>query len=228
MYAGGYFEKGVRLAHARGEFGDPEFAGILDDIKGAIGTVWDVVKGGITAIPGVGDAVNYIKAKVGEFFQLPARIGKAQKRAAALVDIASSKRMSTESAELLGIQGALASVKKTYNETESKLTGLLDMLKVAGFGALPLALIAVAVPIAAAMAYLFKTTSFNEKLLDKIEKKVITPKEAAELFGPKPLLGLDFGSLVIPALVVGGGLVAYKYFGRRPAPREHRGSRAPA
>ncbi len=207
-----------RIAAARtgGTLGDVE--GILDDIKGALATavgfVKDTIKSGVTAIPGATDAINYVKAQVGKFFQLPQRIKAAQDRATALRAAATGKGFNTEAAEAGAVQGALTSLSGTYASTEKKLTGLLDGMKAAGFGALPVALLAVAVAVAASMAYLFKTISFNESVLDKIEKKVLTPKEAQELFGKSPLLGIDVPWWLWGAGIAIGGYVLYEKFGR--------------
>lgn len=219
--AGATWGQRIAAARAAGALGDyPEaMEGILDDIKSALSSAVSVVKqtisAGITAVPGATDAINYVKAQVGKFFQLPQRIKAAQQRAQTLQAAAAGKGMSTEAGEAAAVLSALSSASGTYTSTESKLTGVLDAMKAAGFGALPVVVLGVAVAVAASMAYLFKTVSFNETVLDKIEKKVLTPKEAQELFGKTPLLGIDIPWWLWGAGIAVGGYVLYEKFGKR-------------
>lgn len=173
--------------------------------------------GSLLDIPGVAKAVEYVKAQVGAFFQLPQRLRAATEKSARLLSVASSKGRDLESAELVAVQKTIASLRSTYAETEKKVSWVLDQLKAAGFGALPLALVGVAIAVAGTMAYLFRATSFNESLLDKIEKKVLTPAEAAALFGKRPLLGLNLGGLFLPLALAGGAYAAYKFLGKKRA-----------
>lgn len=195
-----------------------QMEGLWEDIRGAVSGVVGVVGSALTSMPAVSDAVNYVKRKVGEFFGLPARIAKAARRAQELKQIAQMKNLSKEAAELGAIQSALVFLQGKYNETEAKVSPLLEQLKASGFGLaplIPIAIISAAVAVAAAMAYLFKGVSFNEQLLDKVEKKVITPAEATALFGPRPFLGIDFGKILLPAGLVVGGLFALRAIRQR-------------
>lgn len=185
---------------------------ITDAVSGVIQSGVEIAKGALTALPGVSDAVNYVKAKVGQFFGLPARIAAASRKAEQLRQIAQNKGLSSEAAQIGAVQSALLQLQSKYTETESKVGPLLEQLKGAGFGlaVIPIAIVSAAAAVAAAMAYLFQGVSFNEDLLTKIEKKVITPQEATALFGPKPLIGIDFKSLLLPVGLLVGGAVAIK------------------
>lgn len=191
--------------------------GIWEDITGAVSGVVQaagaLAKGAVTALPGVSDAINYVKKQVGAFFGLPARIAAAARKAESLRQVAQNKGLTKEAAEIGAVQSALILLQGKYTETETKVGPLLEQLKGAGFGVLPvlpIALITAAAAVAAAMAYLFKGVSFNEDLLNKIERKVVTAQEAAALFGPRPIVGIDFKSLLLPAGLVVGGLFALR------------------
>jgi hypothetical protein len=160
----------------------------------------------ISAIPGVETALLTIKAQVGKFFELPLRIRRALDRAAKLQLAANTKGLSAEAAALVGLSRALESLRSLYATTEGKLRSVLDDLKTYGLGFLPIALGLAALGVAATMAYLFKTVSFQESVLDKIEKKVLTPAEAEAVFGRKPAVELNLlGGAALPVLLVAGG-----------------------
>ena len=171
--------------------------------------------GQIELIPGVQEAVNYIKGKVGEFFQLPSRITAGIKKAIQLNEVARAKNKPGYAAEALAVKVVFDKARGTYTSLESKLKTVLDALKAAGLGLLPLIVIGAAITLAAGMALLFKQVSFSEKVLSDIENKILTPEEAAGLFGRRPLFGGLLAGLTTPIILIGGALLALMFFGGR-------------
>lgn len=176
--------------------------------------------GQIELIPGVQEAVNYIKGKVGDFFQLPSRITAGIKKAIQLNEVARAKGKSVQASEALAVKLVFDKARSSYNSLEAKLKTVLDALKSAGLGIIPFIVIGAALALAAGMALLFKTVSFNEKVLSDIENKILTPEEAAGLFGKRPWFGGLLGGLGTPLLLLGGGLLVLLFFtGGRTATR---------
>ena len=186
---------------------------------------WDTftsaVKSGVQAVgqatgstPAFQSAVNVVKGKVGEFFQLPGRIDAAMKKANILLSQAQAKGKNLEAGEVSGLISFLNSLKSKYTSTESKLKSVLDSLKVAGLGVIPLVLVTAVIAVAASVTYLIKSIYATERALDAVEKKILSPEEANKLFGG---FGLNLGGITTPLIliaVVGIGLMAFKGRGK--------------
>ncbi len=158
---------------------------------------------GIMDIPLVQEKIDYIKSKMGEFFQLPFKIRKLMDKNARLQLIAARKGRSQENIILQANSNSLNSLKILYDKTETKVKKIMEMFKTAGFGLLPLALMVGAIAVTTTMVYLFKRVQFEERILNSVEKKLITSGEAERMFGKKPLVSLGVGAGVV---AVGGVL----------------------
>jgi hypothetical protein len=165
---------------------------------------------GLGQVPGAENAINWVKARVGEFYQLPERISKLQDKAAKLQTVADQKKRVDQAARTFGVSTALKSSKENWATTEAKLSVLLANLKSAGLGVVvPLGIALSGIAMGGSMVYLFKTVDYQEKVLADIAKKILTPEEAARLF---PAGGSLFGFGLPVGLVMGAGALIFVGF----------------
>lgn len=167
---------------------------------------------GLGQIPGAEEAVNWIKARVGQFYQLPERISKLQDKASKLQAVAVQKKMADQAARTYGVSTALKALKDSWATTEAKLSALLTDMKAAGLGAVSVSMAFSAVAMGGYMTYLFTTIDYQEKVLADVAKKILTPEEAARLFPSGGSLGLG---VLIPALGLGAAAFAGYYLLKR-------------
>lgn len=153
---------------------------------------------GITDIPGVDTAINYIKAKVGAFFQLPYEYAQAKKKIPSLIAAAKAKGDTTSVVKLTAINSGVNSLQTGYGAIESKVKMLLDELKSLGFGILPLVVAGLAITVSGAVAYQLVSWGKLKTELNAIEKGTV-----GEGFFNKPLFGLGIPTW-IPLVAVGG------------------------
>ncbi len=169
-------------------------------------------QGLLETIPGVDTAINTIKAKVGEFLGLGIRIQNALKRAFKLNEFARQAGKNVEAGKASASIAALQKAQITFVTTESKLKQLMDGLKAAkvpGFGVLPIALGLLALTVVAGVTGLIKYVSFQEKVLDDIEKGLIPAG-----YKPSALFGISIGGMT-PLLIGGAALLGLMFFMRR-------------
>ncbi len=189
------------------------FSDWWSDIKGVFSSTLQAAETQAMSLPGVQTAINTVKAKVGEFFQLPLRIAAAQKRGSAVLKVAQEKGMSLQAAEVSGLLSILNTLKSQYDSTETKLSTVLDQLKQYGFGFLPLIVATAVIAVAASVTYLINSVYKTERALDAVQSKVMTPDEASKFFGTSGILG-SLGGFGTP-LLIGGAVLAFFLFGRR-------------
>lgn len=157
----------------------------------------------VSQLPGVQNAIDSIKAYMGEFLGLPRRITAAMDKADRLKRLAQDKGDNTATAKVVASASALSNLRVQYAKAETKVKWLLDQLKAAGFGVLPVAVALAAVTIAGTVVYLIKSVSYQERLLADVEKGLV-PASALGAGGWAGALGSIGGALpwVAGAVVV--------------------------
>jgi hypothetical protein len=156
---------------------------------------------GILDFTGAQAAINYIKAKVGAFFQLPYEFSQAKKKIPALLSAAKQKGDNTAIAKLSAIDLGVNKLQSDYPATETKVTAFLDSLKSAGLGVIPLVIAGAAIVVGGAVAYQLVTWGKMKTELNAIEKGLVPPG-----FFDQKLFGF---SIPTSLLFVGGGLAAF-------------------
>ena len=162
---------------------------------------------GITDFPSVQSAIDYVKSKVGAFFQLPYEYTKAKKRIAVALAAAKAKNDNTTIAKLNAIDMGVNNLQKGYPSTESKVKTFLDQLKAAGFGIIPLVIAGAAIVVGGAVAYQLVTWGKLNTELNAIEKGTVSAS-----FFNRPLFGLGIPTIFI---VGGAAVLAYVAYGFR-------------
>lgn len=162
---------------------------------------------GIMDFTGVQAAIDYIKAKVGAFFQLPYEYSQAKKKLPALMAAAKQKGDNTLIAKLSAIDLGVTKLQADYPATESKVKSFLDSLKAAGLGVIPLVLAGVAISVGGLVAFQLVSWGKMKTELNAIEKGLVS-----EGFFQRPLLG-GMG-MTLPLLVV-GGVGVWWFLGRK-------------
>ena len=154
---------------------------------------------GIMDFTGVQAAIDYIKAKVGAFFQLPYEFAQAKKKIPTLLAAAKQKGDNTAIAKLSVINIGVNKLQADYPATETKVKSFLDSLKSTGLGVIPLVIAGAAIVVGGAVAYQLVTWGKMKTELNAIEKGLV-----GEGFFDRPLFG-GFGSwLPLIAVTVGG------------------------
>ena len=154
---------------------------------------------GLMDFTGAQAAIDYIKAKVGAFFQLPYEYAQAKKKIPALMAAAKQKGDNTAIAKLSVIDVGVNKLQAGYPSTESKVKTLLDAMKSAGLGVIPLVVAGLAVTVGGAVAYQLVTWGKMKTELNAIESGLVK-----EGFFSRPLFG-GFGSWIpLIAVTVGG------------------------
>ena len=120
-------------------------------------------------------AVNYLKAKVGAFFQLPYEYAQARKRIAAMTSVAKEKGDQTAIAKLTLINQGVSTLQGSYASIESKVKALLDQLKAYGLGFLPLLVVGAAIVAAGAVSYQLVSWGKLKTELEALEKGLPIP-----------------------------------------------------
>lgn len=166
---------------------------------------WDFLK----IVPGATKAAEWLEAKISDFYKLPMEIGRQQKRAVFLDATAKRKGMLAEADQARRSGVTLNSIKAKYDEVALKLSDFLRQLSSFGLGAVPIAVAIVlgglALSIAAGITFLFRDLEQQKKLLDAIERGVLTPEEAAAMRGGL-FSGLP-GTLKNVGLLAVGGVI---------------------
>jgi hypothetical protein len=156
---------------------------------------------GIMDFTGVQAAIDYVKAKVGAFFQLPYEFSQAKKKIPALLAVAKQKGDNTAIAKLSAIHLGVNKLQADYPATETKMKSFLDSLKSAGLGIIPLVVAGAAIVVGGAVAYQLVTWGKIKTELNAIEKGLVPPG-----FFDQKLFGF---SIPTSLLLVGGGLAAF-------------------
>ena len=166
--------------------------------------------------PSVQSALDYISDKVAEFFRqtpvLIARLNEVVK-----LKQEALKRGDQESAgKLIVLQTQVRQLLDDQVQLEIKLRPFADALGYTGLGVFPLILIPVAVGVASLLYLHFQKINAQRDALDLIKRGMLSPAQAETLLdsglGFSNLMGGGIG-MMLPYLVVGGGLYAYFILG---------------
>ena len=154
---------------------------------------------GIMDFTGVQAAIDYVKAKVGAFFQLPYEYTQAKKKLPALMEAAKRKGDNTAIAKLTGIEVGVNTLQAGYPTTEKKVKTFLDSLNAAGLGFIPLVVAGAAIVVGGAVAYQLVTWGKLKTELNAIESGLVK-----EGFFSRPLLGLGGMGMILPVVAIAG------------------------
>jgi hypothetical protein len=162
---------------------------------------------GITDFPSVQSAIDYVKSKVGAFFQLPYEYTKAKKRIAVALAAAKAKNDNTTIAKLNAIDMGVNNLQKGYPSTESKVKTFLDQLKAAGFGIIPLVIAGAAIVVGGAVAYQLVTWGKLNTQLNAIEKGIVP----STFFDRQSFFGIEVPGIAIVGGIAGLAFLAYRF-----------------
>jgi len=154
---------------------------------------------GILDFPSAQDAVNYVKAKVGEFLGLPIRFKRAFERLTRIKDEGKRIGNNTVVAKATLLERGVGTLQSNYPAVESKVTSLLSTLKSMGLGLLPLIVVGLAIAAAGAVAFQLTSIKKLELEIDAAEKGLKLPS-TFDFFG-------GLGNVVgwLPFILVAGG-----------------------
>jgi hypothetical protein len=178
-----------------------------------------------------GEMVDWFKAKLQEFYTLPARIAATRSRARAVRNLAEQKGATVAVAQLDDITRNLGRIESSHLGMQSRVADLFGKLGALGvkmpglsgysfYGepvtlgvlpAIPVAVIVAGSAIALGIAAIMADYAKQNALLAKVEQGVLTPEEAKSLGAGRPLFGIDLGKVMIPLMLIGGAL----WFGPR-------------
>lgn len=137
-------------------------------------------------------AISYLQQKVGEFRALPGRIVRTRQLADTVARVAAERGMVEEAAKasaantaLLAQLSGVNSLLRKLDDLETKLQALGIRIAASvylpdGLGALPaipVALAAIAVTLAAGIGYALRAYSAQEQLVNALATGVLTPEE---------------------------------------------------
>lgn len=150
-------------------------------------------------IPGADSAINYVKAKVGAFFQLPYEYDKARKQIPSLIEAAKAKNDTATVAQLQAIQAGINALHGSYASAEAKVKAFLDTLKEYGLGVLPLVVAGAAITVAGVVSYQLLTWAKLKAKLDAVKQGYAPSSILSE-----PLFSVGGLGLGLPVLAVVG------------------------
>lgn len=156
-------------------------------------------------------SIDILREKVYEFKLIPQKIRAAERRAGMMRQTVEARGDSGALVEVAAADAAIASLAGDWEGANAKLDTVLPAMQAAGLGLIPIGL-AIAIGVAAtAVVYVIVKAGTTWKLLDQVERNVLTPAEAAQLSGAtSPGLIPDIlGKAFVPLL----GLAAAIYFG---------------
>jgi len=159
----------------------------------------------------IDSSIDIIREKVYEFKLIPQKIRAAERRLAMARQVVEARGDGGALVELAGAEAATAELAGDWEGANAKLDTVLPAMQAAGLGLIPIAL-AIAIGVAAtAIVYVMVKAGTTWKLLDQVERNVLTPAEAAQLAGAtSPGLVPDLlGKAALPIM----GLLAAIYLG---------------
>lgn len=182
------------------------------------------------------DAIAYVRAKLADWQQVPARINAAIQRGSQLARAAQLAGDRDREAKAIASMQRLAGLMALYRETAGKVVDLLAKIAgvereaaLAGFGIAPILLVpllgAAALVVAGAMGLVYKKLEQERAELDAVERGIIPPEKYKPENGGGflPDLGGAIGGTltkaVLPLALIAGGLLVARSLAARGAGR---------
>ena len=155
-----------------------------------------------------------VMTKIAEFFATPARIDTLNTRITFTEEKARSRNNMDALGKLSGIKSYVAQIGAAYAQAKPTVQAAVERARASGLGlsiSLPTDLLMPAVNAGILMNDVFTALGAQEAAISAVERGVLTPAEAAELY--KRLQSPTIGRNTV--LVVGGLVVAWLLFRRR-------------
>jgi hypothetical protein len=166
--------------------------------------------------------LDWLKAKLQDFYTLPARIAALKAKADRLATIADQRAQPAYAAQVRQAAGNLTQTQSMHQALQSKLSGLFAELGKVGvklpgmagypsgaseLGIVPLAVLALAAGVAIAIYGVFRHYNTQEKIVNDVAKGLLSADEAKALMGG---LSFNVGGALKPLVWV--GLAAAGFF----------------
>lgn len=183
----------------------------------------------LTWIRHPGQMLDWMKAKMSDFYMLPARIAALKVRAQKM-EVILQDRDPAAATQLRQVQLSLGSLQNSQTSMQGRVTTFFSRLgaigvKLPGSGgvagyydpglgiipAIPIVLIATGGAVALGIVAIFSNFRKQVGIIDAIERGGLTAEEARTIGAGKPLFGLDLGGAMKPIMLV-GALAALAYF----------------
>jgi len=156
----------------------------------------------------IADALAYIRAKLRDWAQVPARINVQIQRGSQLAARARATGNREAETKALASMQRLGSLLQLERATTGKVRSLAEALIGTGdaLGAVPLVLIPIGLAVAAGMALVYKSLKNESDLLDAVERGVVP----ADVLGPEPgiveQVATGAGKVLVPVALGLGAL----------------------
>lgn len=172
--------------------------------------------------PSLLNPLDWLKAKLQDFFTLPARITALQQRGSKLADIAAQRNRSDLADQVRQATSNLSTTQTMQQAVQGKLSSLFGELGKLGvklpgmsgypagsseLGVIPLVVLALGGAVAVAIYAVFRHYNTQEQVITSVEQGLLSPEEAKSLLGG---LSFNLGGALSPLVWLAGlGLAAY-------------------